>query len=104
MSDEMRKAIEDMRSFMLASGRKVSTRDEHEKYLVSDLEKAFAEQTDRLKIAIKKYRDKRLFELNKGYLLEFFSNRPFMNEYMYNMKVKELRDAGEPQSYIHTKG
>jgi hypothetical protein len=96
MSHEMRTRLSAIRHKLLDDGKKVMNDSAFEAYLKRDLDDIINEQAPTMKTAIGKYKRKRLFGEFGKYLPEFFANRPFMDRYLKEIKVKELEESGNP--------
>jgi hypothetical protein len=96
MADPIRHELSDLRHRLLEEGEDVMTDEELEAFLQRDLDAIVSEQPPPTRAAVRGYRQKRLFQIYRQYLPEFFANRSLMRRYLEEAKRKELEEAGIP--------
>lgn len=96
MTDEMRRALTNLRHKLLKEGQDIMTDAQLAEYLKRDLNEVVAEQSGSTRRAVQKHARKPSLAKHRGYLVEFFANRSLMNEYLRRKKLQELEVSGTP--------
>lgn len=96
MTDEMRGILTKLRHELLKEDEFIMSDEQIAEYLRRDLNEVISEQRSSTRRAAQSHAQKPSLAKYRKYLVEFFANRPLMNEYLKRQKLYELEASGTP--------